>query len=74
MVTRLYFTRRTFQEVIKQLTKGHKKGTKDLLYVQGQKIKYWLGLSIQNFTNNLVMVLNLQWTCGAETGDGCLAR
>ena len=24
----------------------------------GQKVKYWLGLSIQNFTNNLVMVIN----------------
>ena len=33
-----------------------------------------MGLSIQNFTNNLVMVLSLQWTCGAETGYGCLVR
>ena len=24
-----------------------------MLSVLGQKIKYWLGLSIQNFTNNL---------------------
>ena len=53
----------------KQLTKGHKKGTKDLLKVQGQKIKYVLGLSIWNFTNNLVtkiMVFNFQWTWGTD--------
>jgi hypothetical protein len=29
----------------------------------GEKIKYLLGLSIHNFTNKLVMVLNLQRTC-----------
>jgi hypothetical protein len=26
-------------------------GTNNLLQVQGEKIKYWLGLPIQNFTN-----------------------
>ena len=74
MLTRLSPTQSTFQEVVKPLTKGHKKGTNALLWVLREKIKYWLDLSIQNFTYNLVMVLNLQWTCGAETGDGCLAR
>jgi hypothetical protein len=52
MVTRLSPTQSAFQE-------GHKKGTNDLLYVLGQKIKYQVGLSVQNFTTNLVMVLNL---------------
>ena len=30
-------TKSTFQEVVKPLTKGHKKGTKDLLYVQDRR-------------------------------------
>ena len=50
----------TTQEVVKQLTKGHKKEHKDLLLLLGQKIKYLLGLSIQSFTNSIVMVLNLK--------------
>jgi hypothetical protein len=45
--------------------------------VQGEKIKYWLSLSIKNFFNNLVtkiMVFNFQWTCWACTDNECLAR
>ena len=62
IVIRLSPTQSTFQEVVKQFTKGHKKETNDLLQVLGQKMKYGLCLSLQNFTNNLVMVLNLQGT------------
>lgn len=47
----------------KTINQGHKKGTNNLLQVQGQKIKYCLGLSIQSFINNLVtkvMVFNTE--------------
>ena len=47
----------------KTINQGHKKGTNNLLQVQGQKIKYCLGLSIQSFINNLVtkvIVLNAE--------------
>jgi hypothetical protein len=51
MVTRLSPIQSTYQRVVKQFIKGHKKGIDDLLLMLGQKIKYQLGLSIENVTN-----------------------